>query len=88
MGIIWRDGRMVGAEGYGVRLDFEVMPDEGVEALRMLRGREAVGVLWFAPFSVCAEVVCRGERRVLDEYEDAEDLLKAVLALLAESRPT
>ena len=79
---------MVGAVGHGVRLDFEPMPDEGVDALRMLRGGEAVGVLWFAPFSVYAEIVCACKRRLLGDFEDAEDLVEAVLALLAESRTT
>ena len=83
MAIIWRDGRMVGAEGHGVRLDFEAMPQEGVEALRMLRSGDSVGVLWFAPFSVYAEVTLDGQRVLFEDYLDADDLLAAVLAALA-----
>ena len=77
---------MVGAEGHGVRLDLEVMPQEGVEALRMLRGGEYVGVLWFAPFSVYAEVMLDGQRVVYEDYADADDVLDAVLESRAEAR--
>ena len=86
MAVVWRTGRMVGAEGHGVRLDFEDMPQEGVEALRMLRGGEYVGVLWFAPFSVYAEVLLDGQRVVFEDYADADDVLGAVLAALSDTR--
>ena len=84
MAIVWQDGRMVGAVGRGVRIEFEPMPDEGVEALRMLVGGEYVGVLWFAPFSVNAELGTGSDRRLLDGCGDAEDLMDLVLANLAE----
>ena len=79
---------MVGAHGHGVRLDFESMPDEGVEALRMLRGGEYVGVLWFAPFSVYAEVMVGGNRKLLEDHDDAEEVVEAVLMVLAEPSTT
>ena len=83
MAIVWREGRMVGAEGHGVRLAFEAMPEEGVEALRMLRSGEYVGVLWFAPFSVYAEVTLDAQHVLFEDYVDADDLLGAVLKSLA-----
>jgi hypothetical protein len=74
---------MVGAVGHGVRISFEPMPDEDVEALRMLVCGDFVGVLWFAPFSAYAEVGTGPDRELLEDYGDVKDLVDAVLAMLA-----
>ena len=87
MPIEWQEGRMVGATGHGMRLTFEPMPQEGVEALRMLRNGGYVGVLWFAPYSINAELQVHGQRKVLDGFDDAEDLVAQVLELVAALEP-
>ena len=82
MPLIRKNGRLVGAALRSVKLDFEEMPDEGIDALRMLRGGEYVGVLWFGPFSWSAEVLVEGQRVLLEDYHDADSLVREVCSLL------